>query len=106
MSKDRHRLGLENIASDPSIIGLTGVISVDLEIPVVHRGRLLTDIDLFFDTETGLYIAEYKSGHRRRLERAYRQLRLGRDHVLREYGEEPCCLYVHGPRYQAREVRV
>lgn len=101
---NRHRKGLEAIASDPSLIGIRGVTRVELEVPVFKDGRPLTDIDVFLDTMTGLYIAEYKSGHRRRRAKALEQLRMGRSFVEREYGETPRCLYVYGPRYRTIEV--
>jgi hypothetical protein len=101
---DRHRRGLERIAEDPSLIGLSGVEYVELEIPVYRGDRLLTDIDLFFDTDSGLFIAEYKSGRRFRQERADRQLRIGKSWVRSEYGEDPRLLHVHGPRFVTYEV--
>lgn len=100
----RHRRGLEEIAWDPSLIGLRGVRKVVLEMPVFKKKRVLTDIDLFFDTHSGLFIAEYKGGERRKQHKAMKQLKLGRAYVEREFGERPRCLYVYGPTYLTREV--
>lgn len=103
---NRHRRGLEAIASDPSLVGVSLVKSIELELPVFKDGRPITDIDLFFDTHAGLYIAEYKSGHRRNRTKALDQLRMGRAFVEREYGETPRCLYVFGRNYRTQEVLV
>lgn len=100
-----HRKGLEVLANKPELIGITGVLSVKLEKLVFDDfGYVISDIDLFYETNNGLFIAEYKSGRRERYVKAVRQLRVGSEYVFREYGEYPVCLHVYGRLFRSRKV--
>lgn len=94
---DAHRLALEEIANDPTIIGLPEPYELRLEVPVQNRkGRTLTDIDLLLIDEDGLpYIVELKTGKHPKWSRAYRQLSQGARYVSREYGCDPVRMLVH-----------
>ena len=101
-----HRKGLEKIAENPGLIGVHNAIDVKLEVPVYnHKGRVVTDIDVWLDTTTGVYIAEYKSGHRRRWQCALRQLNDGAEYVEAITGIMPTKLYVYGLRFRTKIVR-
>ena len=68
------------------------------------NGRgLVTDIDLLYQTASGIYIVEYKTSDRKA--EAVTQLRMGGAFVFREFHEYPKLLYTYSPRFITEEIK-
>ena len=94
-----HDQGLDVLVSDPSVLGLDGVVKVEREIPLYDtRFSTLTDIDVLYElSDGGVAIAELKTSSGTRWLKAMRQLTIGSQYVEQRYGVRPVCFYVHGP---------
>lgn len=94
-----HDHGIEALVSDPSLLGIENVRKIEVEIPLYNaRFRTLTDIDILYETGTGISIVELKTGQPSRWLKAVKQLSIGAQYVRERYGLEPDCFYVHGHR--------
>lgn len=87
MHSTAHKRGLDRILEDPLAIGVRNVENYEVELEIRNKkGRSLTDIDLlFFTTDNGIYVVEYKSGTRPCRTKARKQVQKGALWVRQEY---------------------
>ena len=64
---------------------------------------LLTEIDLVFNTDSGLYLAEYKC-HDNQRPKAKRQLWTAQHFIEEEFGVRPILTYVYGDKFRWERI--
>lgn len=98
-----HSRHLDDLLHNPDKIGIEGVRYATKELLVKRPdGSTQTDIDLFYSTNLGLWIVEYKASPH--LDKAIKQLRAGYQFIKKEFGEGPRALYVVSPKYLRQEI--
>ncbi|MFT4308336.1 MAG: hypothetical protein ACMXYM_03120 [Candidatus Woesearchaeota archaeon] len=102
-----HDQGLDILVSDPSVLGLVGVVNVEREIPLYKsRCSMITDIDVLYElSDGGVAIAELKTSSGTRWLKAMQQLTIGSQYVEQRYGVRPVCFYVHRPSKRLRTIK-
>jgi hypothetical protein len=64
---------------------------------------LLTEIDLVFNTDSGLYLAEYKC-HDNQRPKAKHQLWTAQHFIEEEFGVRPILTYVYGDKFKWERI--
>lgn len=104
--KSRHDISLDRLLEAPRLIGIKEPIVWATKEMHIYRPDglgLITDIDLFYKTANGLYLAEYKSSDSQR-RRAIHQLHAAHKFVLEHFKQAPELLYVHGEKFTTERV--
>lgn len=104
--RDNHDFALDKLIGRPSLLGIEDRVHwCTKEMKLYHPTTrlLLTEIDLVFNTDSGLYLAEYKC-HDNQRPKAKRQLWTAQHFIEEEFGVRPILTYVYGEKFKWQRI--
>lgn len=102
--KTEHDMALEKLLHMPGIVGISEPVqwsAREVQLYKPDGTGLITDIDLIYKTEKGIYVAEYKCTDTQR-KKAEHQLELAKGFIEDQYSITPKMLYVFGDRFRTQ----
>jgi hypothetical protein len=105
-NRDSHDFALDKLIDRPKLIGIEDRVhwcTKEMKLFNPTGVGLLTEIDLVYQTDSGLYLAEYKC-HDNQRPKAKRQLWTAQYFIEEEFGVRPTLLYVYGEKFKWERI--